>query len=412
MMRHDIRGTSEKVTSEAALPDVRPLVRQQIAHDKAKTAWKPNLIDRKNARMQVSPFSFLRGTASLYYELLAAAPGLAKGPPGAGWLVGDLHIENFGAFRRAAPHDDGPDVAFDLNDFDDAVQGPWYLDVLRLTTSILLASRARGLPGVAALQIARLLLDGYRETLSSGDVPKQPRLIAKLIEQTATRTRGQLLDDRTKLVGKHRKFVHGDRYDPLPEELREGAAHVLDTYSPADGGPRPSPENLEVIDAAFRIAGTGSLGCRRIAVLTSGRGGPDGGWIFDVKEEGAPSAEVLLGKCDLKPNVRVTTGARACLLRPPHMLGTATLAGRPMLVRRLMPQEDKLDSATLRPEEFHELAPYFGGLAARAHLRGATESPKQPWSAHDVDDVLMNALVLAGWHESAYLAFCSTLKTA
>ena len=48
------------------------------------------------------------------------------------------------------------------------------------------------------------------------------------------------------------------------------------------------------MDLAFRVAGAGSLGTTRVAVLAQAKGA-DGGWLFDMKEEGIPAATVLVG---------------------------------------------------------------------------------------------------------------------
>ncbi len=57
--------------------------------------------------MSASPLAFLRGSAPLFYEMLAADPDLASGPAGEGVIQGDAHLENFGAFsspwRKRAP---------------------------------------------------------------------------------------------------------------------------------------------------------------------------------------------------------------------------------------------------------------------------------------------------------------------
>ena len=51
-----------------------------------------------------------------------------------------------------------------------------------------------------------------------------------------------------------------------------------------------------MIDAAWRIAGTGSLGGVRIAVLVRGERTLTAAWVFDMKEQGDPSAYALLGR--------------------------------------------------------------------------------------------------------------------
>src|SRR5262249_44813898 len=83
--------------------------------------------------------------------------------------------------------------------------------------------------------------------------------------------------------------------------------------------------SLAILDAALRIAGTGSLGGLRIAVLVEGRGGRDGQWIFDLKEQGTPSAAVLLGEPELDPAGRVVTAYRGCIAHPARSIGATQI---------------------------------------------------------------------------------------
>jgi hypothetical protein len=154
----------------------------------------------------------------------------------------------------------------------------------------------------------------------------------------------------------------------------------------------------------------------RIAVLVRGKGGPDGGWIFDMKEQGDPSAAVLVGKLDMDPALRVVTALRASLDHPPRMLGTTRLGGLSMFVRRLAPQEDKLAlnrtnrHGDVQPAIHHDdlgsLAAYLGTLLGKAHRRGARVRPKRPWTASDCARVVDHAILIAGIHEAMYLAIC------
>src|SRR5262245_46644129 len=114
----------------------------QLARDREATARFPDLLEHKLRRMSVSPLAYLRGSAPLFYRLLAEHPELSKGPRGKGWLCGDAHLENFGVFRtdakKSRTHAGEEAVVFDVNDFDEAVVGPWRIDVLRLVTSLIL----------------------------------------------------------------------------------------------------------------------------------------------------------------------------------------------------------------------------------------------------------------------------------
>src|SRR5689334_6407319 len=117
-------------------------------------AGRPELLARKRARVAASPLAFLRGSAPFFYELLARHPELARGPDGDGWIVGDAHPENFGAYRPD-PHGwrgERPRAVFDLNDFDEATPGaPVRLDLLRFLTGALLAARERALDAPTTL---------------------------------------------------------------------------------------------------------------------------------------------------------------------------------------------------------------------------------------------------------------------
>jgi uncharacterized protein (DUF2252 family) len=351
------------------------LVKTQLERDRARTKDFPQLLARKIARMRASALGFLRGSAPLFYDLLKARPELADGPAGEGWLCGDLHVENFGAYRP-----DEERVVFDVNDFDDAMQAPWRLDVVRLATSLILLARSRGQDGAQALALAEKLAAAH----SIPRVPPPPEAVQKLIDRAKKRTRKQLLDARTEIAAGKRRFVRGPRYESLSSALAKEAQAAFAAYAGTD-------ESCAICDVAFRIAGTGSLGGLRIAVLTSGRGGKDGHWIFDMKEE-AENAQ------------RVVDAMKACLDQPPRMAGTTRLGKRSMLVRRLAPQEDKLDLLRVDPAELESLAAFLGAKAGAAHRRGGGHAVQ--WKAGDVSRLVASASELAGIHESCYLAFC------
>jgi uncharacterized protein (DUF2252 family) len=235
--------------------------------------------------------------------------------------------------------------------------------------------------------------------------------VSRLLEKVRMRTRRQLLDDRTRIVGDERRFVRGPRYLDLPRKLRAKAEDAFAIYAErVPEADRGAPGALEPIDAAFRVAGTGSLGSLRIAILTRGKGGRDGAWIFDMKEEATPSAAVLVRPPALDPAKRVLTAFQACVVRPPGMMGTTRLRGCSMFVRRLAPQEDKIDLAKIHSDDLEPLARHFGALLGEAHRRGATHVPKKPWSAREQAIVLAHAIDLAGVHQSVYLAHCALVR--
>jgi len=362
--------------------------------------------------MSSSPLALLRGAAQLFYEVLAADPDPAQDSSARGWIVGDAHLENFGAFRPAAPADERlprKKSVFDLNDFDQAIEGPWRWDVARLTTSLILAGRELGADGPALLGLSERLIDSHAASAfqRAGPLPA-PAPVAALVTRVATRTKQELLDDRTVVEAGQRRFVRGPRYRDVSRELVQAVPGALATYrSRLAAHERPTAEQLELVDVAFRIAGTGSLGALRLAVLTRGKGGVDGGWIFDLKEQSTPAAAPLLAPPVTAGAERVARAAVTCLERPPLMLATTELAGLSMLARRLSPQEDKLKLRQLERADLAPLAGHLGSLLGMAHARGAAPATKiEPWSAEERADLLARAVALAGLHEAVYLELC------
>jgi uncharacterized protein (DUF2252 family) len=393
------------------------LARRQIEIDRLRTKRFPHLLTHKAERMSASPLALLRGAAPVFYELLERHPTLGEGPPGEGWLVGDAHLENFGAYRSGpltlgeTPETHKKEsVVFDLNDFDDAFIGPWRYDVLRLATSLILVGREIGADGTRTLELSEALLEGYAHAaFDEKKPPAPPASVRDLVDKVRSRTRKQLLDARTEVTHGERRFVRGKRYEALRPKLRARAEKALAKFVKHLPEATRMPEAFEVLDAAFRVAGTGSLGCLRIALLLRGKGGVDGAWVFDMKQEDEPSAACVVKPPKLEPAQRVHEALQACLARPPRMAGATTMRGLSMLVRRLAPQEDKLDWTTLKAQELEPLARHLGALLGAAHKRGAKRTPKRAWNGDDRRAILTRAIALAGAHEAMYLAYCGML---
>ncbi len=385
---------------------------KQIERDREATKRHKGLFEHKMDRMLASPLAFLRGAAPLFYELLESYPELAQGPAGEGWITGDLHLENFGAFKPAGHFEDGEEVVFDLNDFDDCTIAPLRFDVLRLTTSLILGGRELGCDGRRSLQLCDELLASYAKRIAANAaLPSEPRCIRSLVKIASARPRQVLLDQRTEVVKGQRRFVRGSRYQDLKADVSRAVPKAFEDYvSGLDKSDRPKKDALEIVDAAFRVAGTGSLGCVRIAILVTGKGGANGHWVFDMKEEGTPSSAHLVHAPKMNGAERVLSGMRACLASPPRLAGTTRLLDLPMLVRRLTPQEDKLDLATIKNEDLDDLAKYLGALVGRAHRRGAKDLPKNSWKAPEQKTMLEHAIRMAGIHESTYLALSNATR--
>ena len=115
------------------------------------------LEEKHRAMAGEGAFPFLRATYWRWAERVPAIAGdLAAAP--AVLAVGDVHLENFGTWRDA----DGR-LVWGVNDYDEAAEMPYALDLLRLATSALLACPHGGEPDAA--RIAADILRGFREGL-------------------------------------------------------------------------------------------------------------------------------------------------------------------------------------------------------------------------------------------------------
>jgi uncharacterized protein (DUF2252 family) len=295
-----------------------------------------------------------------------------------------------------------------MNYFDEAIIAPWRIDMLRLTTSLLLAARGFGMNGTNAAEMGFMLLRGYARTASgSKSNVKTPRLVASLMEQVRERTRLELLEARTVLRHGKRTFIRGERYRSISKSLSRDAEKAFARYIEALEIADPAEkEHFRVMDTAQRIAGTGSLGCMRIAVLTCGKGGHDDAFVFDMKEE-KKSAAARFGKAPRGPAAeRVIAAMKSSLEHPPRMLGSTRIGSTSLFVRRLAPQEDKLDLSQASVGELGDVAAFVGACAGEGHARGATRAPKRAWTDSECEELLSHAIDLAGIHEAAYLAYC------
>lgn len=393
----------------AAMNDFDPfaLAARQVALDRTATARTPAVYERKKQRMAPSPHAFLRGSAPLFYEILAARPELASGPDGLGWIVGDMHLENVGAYRT-----DADEVTFGLNDFDDATLGPLRLDVLRLSVSVLLAGRGFRATGAEAITLVEHLVASYLLARRGVAAPSPPAVVSELVARVKDRSRKALLDDRAPADSHgRRRFVRGDRYLDLPPDLAARVPTLLAAYVEALGDRAPGRAGAwSLEDSALRVAGNGSLGVLRIALLVKDHDGDER--LLELKECRGSATEGLFAApvgVWTHPAERITRAATALLAAPPRHLAAVRLDDLSFAGRRLFPQEDKLDLDALHAgAALDALVQLIGHLLGAAHARGVAAlggPPPAPWTGAEVAAVADHAITLAGMLEGVSLAW-------
>jgi uncharacterized protein (DUF2252 family) len=377
------------------------LADRQMDLDRVATHRAPELLGRKRKKLVASPLGFFRGSARLFYEVLAARPKLMVDESASGAVVGDMHLENVGAYLT-----DDDVVAFGLNDFDDAGTAPLWIDVLRLSTSVILAARAFPASATEALELVEILLRAYDEAATTdAPVAALPKPIAAMCEKAERRTRRELLDARAPVVDGRRCFQRGERYFDLDEEERSALPALMDAYRDALGERAPAhAAEWKITDAAHRVAGNGSLGRRRIAVLVEDDRGTER--MFELKEALPPSYEGLFSDAGSDPAARLVRAANALTPTPPRQL--AALRPFPFAsfqARKLCPEEDKLTLEKLSVGPKLELVvAAIGRVLGRAHRRGAA-GPIPARSREQRDALVDRAVRLAGIFVSVYFAY-------
>ena len=385
------------------IPDPFDLARRQVAIDQG-VIGDAGYFTRKQRKLCSSPLGFFRGSARLFYEILAAEPSLQLEGGSTGPIVGDMHLENVGAYRT-----DADEVAFDLNDFDDASVGPHWFDTLRLAVSVLLAARTFQASATDSLTLTGELLGAYAQELEAVTLPRpeeayvravQVKPIAELCERAKKRTRKEFLDMRAPLSNGVRRFARGDRYIELTASDREALTTIVEAYKSALGARAPQhTKSWRIVDAAHRVAGNGSLGRVRIAFLVVDSHGTER--LFEMKEAAPSATEALLGPSSVEPSQRVEREATALVAFPPRQLASlGTTKFGALCGRKLCPEEDKLDLTRLHVgPKLSAVVRLVGSTLARAHRRSSEAK------ASDGAALLDRAVYLAGIFEAVYLAY-------
>jgi len=201
----------------------------------------------KHQRMAESPFSFLRST---FYRWVQLWPEICSELTNAPKVlaVGDLHVENFGTWRDVEGR-----LVWGVNDFDEATFLPYTLDLVRLVTSIMLASEAGHL-AVKLKDACTAILDGYRESLVENGRPFVLEEENNWLRQIA--------------VSELRDPIHfWQRMDSLPKFTGKSSKKIKSALEQLMPMPK-LPYKL-----SRRVAGLGSLGHVRVVALASWHGG-------------------------------------------------------------------------------------------------------------------------------------------
>ena len=405
-----------KWSPAADRPDPVALLQEQ------DTTREQDLVPVRHGRMMVSPFTFYRGAAKVMAADLAGTPVAGLDAQ----LCGDAHLSNFGAF--ASPE---RVLLFDVNDFDETLPGPFEYDVKRMAASFTIAGRNNGFSAADARAAALASVRAYREAMASfaqmgtmdiwyahldedelragirnvvaGAAKQEKRAAkqekadreeetaAKTAEKRANKTLAKAhtrdsLQARSKLCeqvdGTYRivsqppivvpardlAATYGLSQDQLVPALHEQFRAYRATLRDDE---RHVLERFEIMDAARKVVGVGSVGTRAFIVLLRGRDAGDP-LFLQIKEATASVLEAHLPKSRYRQHgERVVRGQRMMQAASDIFLGwTKGLdVNRHFYWRQLRDMKGSADVEAMIPLGLTYYARICGWTLARAHAR-------------------------------------------
>jgi uncharacterized protein (DUF2252 family) len=314
-----------------------------------------NLIPVRYARMLMSPFAFLRGTANVMAQDLSTSPvtGLQV------QLCGDMHVSNLGVFASAERS-----LVFGINDFDETIPGPWEWDLKRLATSAVVAGQFIGKDHEACESYSRAIVSSYRQRIHeyaemgylatwysvireqdiTAGVPS--KLLGKWEKAIARAKKGshlQVLEKMTDLVDNKQRIVENAPFvvretktdQGIP--VRDAVGLFLEQYlASLTEDRRQLLSRYQLLDVARKVVGVGSVGTRCwIAFM---RGKDEGDPLFLQYKEAQESvlAPYLKNAPAYKEQgYRVVSGQRLIQGSPDILLGWGVQSKIHFYVRQL-----------------------------------------------------------------------------
>jgi Uncharacterized protein conserved in bacteria (DUF2252) len=206
----------------------------------------PADLDLKHKAMAENVFPFMRATFYRWMQRWPIiCPGLAKAPQAL--AVGDLHVENFGTWRDTEGR-----LVWGINDFDEACDMAYTVDLVRLAASMHIAVR-EGHLSILVKDACSAILDGYRLGMERGGRPFVLAEEHRWLHDTVMTS----LRDPVQYWQKFEGLVQISK--AAPKSARRAIEKLL-------------PEPGLAYKMMHRVAGLGSLGRERFLAVAEYRG--------------------------------------------------------------------------------------------------------------------------------------------
>lgn len=345
----------------------------------------------KYSKMLESPFRFFRGSAYLFYYDMTKSPSifhtLDNRPT---WIMGDMHMDNFGAFQN-----EKGEIVYDVNDFDEGYVGSYLYDLIRMSVSIGLYMDEQLIEETEQERVIQSFLNSYLKQLGRFQKKKDDAFILrftkentkgpikKILKKLESRQRSHLLEDITEVKNEKRVFVWSDEVQPVPAETYTAIQQVLSDYV--------------IKDIALKFGtGTASIGLKRYYILVEGQKDAAGEeeLVLEMKEVRTAIPAYFLPYSEKFWAVFEHQGARVVgtqkamhHLEDPH-LTYVTMDGQDYYVRERSPYKKKVKPKHYKSvDDYIVTADIMGKIAAKIHARADIDY-SDVFTYHSEDEIL------------------------
>ncbi len=231
------------------------------------------------------------------------------------------------------------------------------------------AANSLGLKLGETRALSRCFLNAYIKALADGKSRWIERsiahgLIGDLLVQVEQRKRKDFLERHTLKEGKRRRcMIDGERLLMLEKSEREALFEWFENLA----AKQHDPKFYRPLDVVRRVAGTGSLGLRRYAILVRGKGSPNGNYLLDMKLASESSAGKRLARVQppwKSQAARVVAIQQRAQAIAPAFLTSVRYDGEDFVLKELQPSQDRLDLASVRGA----LKPLSTAIGSMGHL--------------------------------------------
>jgi uncharacterized protein (DUF2252 family) len=344
----------------------------------------------KFRKMAADPFAFYRGSACLFYADMATMEDpWSDERTSRVWIHGDLHAENFGTYMDATGR-----IVFDVNDFDEAYLGHVSWDLRRFAASFALMSWRKAFADDVIGELIGVYLHAWLDqveafTRSDADrdfaltVHNTEGAVHELIQETARRTRLELLDRMTVVERYERRFADRARNRRLDDAERDEVLEALERYKATLP---PRPWRREVAYDVKDLIGTGgfgigSAGLPAYNVLLEGYDEAlENDVVLSIKQGNVSALSRIVTDQEIREYFdheghRTATSQRALQSHASQFLGHTEIRGTGFVVAELSPYELELDWEELtEPDEIRPVLEQLGRATAKVHCVGDADS--------------------------------------